>query len=115
MDVFKILGIFEKLLVIFFRFLGVIFWNSLGILGGIFLEDFFGVIFLEELLGRNFWEEFFVDIIKVFEYDWFVCQDFGICQDFVSMEKEGKFQSLEVREQALMHFKNLQKIWCQIW
>ena len=80
-----------------------IFWNILGILGGIFLEDFFGVIFLEELLGINFWEEFFVDIIKVFEYDWFVCQDFGICQ------------SLEVWEQAPMHLKNLQEIWCQIW
>ena len=32
------------------------------------------------------------------------------CQDFVSMEKEGKFQSLEVREQAPLHLKNLQEI-----
>ena len=51
---------------------------------------------MEELLGRNFWEEFFVDIIKVFESDGFVCQDFGICQDFVSMEKEGNFHGSKI-------------------
>ena len=28
-----------------------------------------------------------------------------VCQDFVSMQKEGKFQSLEVREQAPSHLK----------
>ena len=48
-----------------------------------------------------FWEEFILHIVIFIEYerDWFVCQD------FVSMHKEGKFQSLEVREQAPSHLK----------
>ena len=44
---------------------------------------------------------------KLFEYgrNLFVCQDFGFCQDFVSMEKDKKFRSLEVREASSSHLK----------
>ena len=48
-----------------------------------------GGIFLEKLFVRNFLE----GILYLYR------------QDFVSMEKEGKFQSLEVREQAPWHLK----------
>ena len=44
--------------------------------GGIVLEKFFGRIF-ERIFGRNY----------LFTL---VCQDFGFCQDFVSIKKEGR-------------------------
>ena len=72
-----------------------------------FLEDFFGGlgshensrgevfgrIFLGEIFGRNFLGGI-LTLLKsatLFEYrtNWFVCQDFGSCQDFVSIKKEG--------------------------
>ena len=54
---------------------------------------------MEDFFGRN---------SLLFEYgrNWFVCQNFGFCQDFVSMEKEGRgqeFRSLEVREASSSH------------
>ena len=77
-----------------------IFW--INFLGGFFLEKFFErnflgglYIFGEELFGRNS----LLTLSKLYERDWFVCQD------FVSIEMEGKFQSLEVREQAPSHLK----------
>ena len=50
------------------------------VLGGIF-GGFF---------GRNFWEEFFVYIVSYLNMEGIIfgCQDFGFCQDFVSMEKD---------------------------
>ena len=67
LDIFKNLGIFEKLFGIFFDFWGNFFG---GFFGGIFREEFFernilgrffGTIFLRGI----FWEEFFVYIVKV--------------------------------------------------
>ena len=58
-----------------------------------------------DFFGRNFLGWFFLGgiLLKLFEYgrNWFVCQDFGFCQDFVPKErkggrKEGKFKSLEL-------------------
>ena len=47
---------------------------------------------------------------QLFEYErnLFVCQDFGFCQDFVSMKDRGRrtnFKSLEVREAGSSHLK----------
>ena len=57
-------------------------------------------------------EDFFGGIISL-HWNWLVCKDFGICQDFVSMEKEEEeegqeFRSLEVRCKliALKHLAN---------
>ena len=50
-----------------------------------FLEDFFWRIF-----GRIFLNEFFV---RNFLFT-LVCQDFGFCQDFVSIKKEGGGQEI---------------------
>ena len=65
------------------------------------MEDFFGGFFWRMFLGGFFWEEFFgrnflggiLTLLKsatLFEYrtNWFVCQDFGFCQDFVPIKKE---------------------------
>jgi hypothetical protein len=86
------------------------FWRNF--FKGFFLEKCFGEIFWEDFIVRNFLGGFFgrnslFKLLKWFEYerDWFVCQDFGFCQDFVSMEKEGRKISLEVREQAPSHLK----------
>ena len=63
-----------------------------------FLEDFFGRIFWEEFFKRNFLGGILTLLTsaKLFEYgrNWIVCQDFGFCQDFVSMEKEGRISIL---------------------
>ena len=70
---------------------------------------FFGRTFLKGFFQRNSLGGILTLLksAKLFEYgrNWFVCQD------FVSMEKEGqKFQSLEVREQAPSHLKITPKI-----
>ena len=71
---------------------GILWEDFLGrnFLGGIFWENFFGRNFLRGIFGRNS----LFTLLKLFEYerDWFVCQDFGFCQDFVSMKgrKEGR-------------------------
>ena len=69
------------------------FWRNL--FGGIDLKEFFGRNFLRGF----FWEDSFDRIIgRIF----FVCQDFGFFQDFVSMKKEGKeFRPLEVRRKLI--------------
>ena len=68
------------------NFLEVFFWEDF--FGRIFWEDFFGRIFFgEDFFGGILWEEFFV-------YIGIDCQDFGFCQDFVSMEKEGRRKNL---------------------
>ena len=89
------------------NFFGGIFWEKFFgriFLGGFFWEDFFGRIFWEDFLGgffgRIFLGGFFgrnslftlLKSAKLFEYgrNWFVCQDFGFCQDFVSRQKEGR-------------------------
>ena len=96
------LGFLKKILRNFWKsfwsiFLEEIFgWNFLG---EIFWEDFFGRIFLGGIFfGRFFGEVFFVCI----GIDWFV-KILSQCR----RRKEGKFQSLEVREQAPSHFKNI--------
>ena len=92
------------------------FLNFLLIFFAIFLEDFFGGIFWEKFFGRIFWEDLFGRIfgmnylgqILCLYWNWLVCQDFGFCQDFVSMEKEGRgqeFRSLEVREASSLQLK----------
>ena len=53
LDIFKILGIFEKLFGNFWD----LFWK--------FLEDFLGGGFGRIFLGGILWEEFFVYIVKV--------------------------------------------------
>ena len=71
-----------------------------GFFGRIFLGGFFGRSFFGRIFGRNFlrgilFGEFFVKL---------VCQDFGFCQDFVSIKKEEegkKFRSLEVRRKLI--------------
>ena len=56
--------------------------------------------------------EFLKILWEFFSYGrkWFVCKDFGFCQDFVSMHKEegrrSKFRSLEERETSSSHLKN---------
>ena len=134
MDIFKILGFFWEIVWIFFWILGgnffgtfwEFFWEFFlriffeecfvrNFLGGIFWEDFFGrnilggLFFGRNFLGGFFWRNSLFTLLKLFEYerDWIVCQYFGFCQDFVSQcrRKEGKFQSLEVREQAPSHLK----------
>ena len=98
-----------------FKNFGEFFWNFWEFLEN-FLEDFFGVMFLEKILGGFYWDKFFwrnflggifgggifweeifgrnslFTLLKLFEYerDWFVCQDFGFCQDFVWKHKEGR-------------------------
>ena len=59
--------------------------NCLEILG-----EFFGRIFWEDFFGRNSLFTL-IKAAKLFEYgrNLFVSQDFGFCQDFVSMHKEG--------------------------
>ena len=47
-----------------------------------FMKDFFYSPFPYYSGGNS--SEFFGD--------WFVCQDFGFCQDFISMENEDEFQ-----------------------
>ena len=51
-----------------------------------------------------FWEIFGKILGEIFgnslgylniEMNWFVCQDFGFCQDFVSMEKEDEISILK--------------------
>ena len=81
---------------------------------GIVMGFYIGFLYILIFFERNFWEKLFgrnslFISLKLFEYerDWFVCKDFVFCQDFVSMEKEGKFQSLEVREQASLHLKTI--------
>ena len=77
-----------------------LFW--INFLGGFFWKDFNG----RNLFGRNSLFTF-LKSAKLFEYvrNWFVYQHFGFCQDFVSMEKEGreddKFESLEVRRKLI--------------
>ena len=59
-----------------------------------------------------FWEDFIGRIIGRIFLGGILClhcQDFGFCQDFVSMEKEGKFQSLEVRA-SISHLKIEKKL-----
>ena len=77
------------------------------------MEKFFGRIFWETFLGGTFWEDFLggnslFTLLKLFEYarNLFVSQDFGFCQDFGLMEKEGRkegrnFRSLEVRRKLI--------------
>ena len=101
-------------------FVIIVFWKFLGIyLEDCFLEDLFGVLmefflwnFFGEILWEDFWGKIFLGGIfgrnsskKLFEYGrkWYVCQDFGFCQDFglrKGRKVEGKFKSLEVRLQA---------------
>ena len=77
------------------------FWRIF--LRGIFLEDFFG----RNFLGGFFREEFFgrnclfplLKSAKLFEYE----RNLFVSQDFVSMEKEGKLRSLDVREASSSH------------
>ena len=97
---------FRNCLEFFWIFLGI-FW----IFWGIFLENFFcriflGGIFWEVFLGGIFCEEFFVYIAKLaklFEYgrNWFVCQD------FVSMHKEGRKKGRKEDE-----FQSLKSLLC---
>jgi hypothetical protein len=109
LDTFKILGFFQKFFGNFMYFWGI-FWKLFGI--------FFGVFFGRNFLGEILWEEFFVYILnsaKLFEYrrNWFVCQDFGFCQDFVSMEKEGRRARLSILRSArgkLIALKNCHDI-----
>ena len=112
LDIFKIF--FWEIYRIFFWFFGRFFCNFLGIfwkfLGeffrgfeGCFLRKFLGKIFWKDFFGRNllwgfFCEELFVELFFVF-------QDFGFCQDFVSMHKDKKFRSLEVQEASSSHLK----------
>ena len=66
----------------FWEFFEKLFGNFMDILGSLlrifweFFRGFFGRIFS----GGIFWEEFFVYIVKVFEYEWNLCfcQDFGV-------------------------------------
>ena len=61
-------------------------------MGGIFCEKFFGRK-LRKKFGRNSLGGILcLQLLKLFEYgrNWFVCQDFGFCKDFVSMRKEGR-------------------------
>ena len=115
LDIFKIRNFLRNRLEIFWSFsgfFGEFFWNYLGI----FFEDFLGEIFWEDFFGRKFlggifWEEFFgryslltlLKSAKSFEYgrNWFVCQDIGFCQDFVSIKKDKKFRSLELRRKLI--------------
>ena len=110
----------KKLGEIFGNFSGVFSWRKF--LGGIFCEKFFGGffrrIFSEDFFeriffGRFFGEEFFVCI----GIDWFVkILVFFKILVFVKIlsqcrrRKVGKFQSLEVREQAPSHLKTLEKV-----
>ena len=57
--------------------------------GSNFLGGFFGRIFWEDFFGRIFWEDFWEDFFERNSLFTLICQDFGFCQDFVSMEKEG--------------------------
>ena len=99
-------------------FLTEFFWRNF--FGGIFWEFFFGRIFgrifLGGLLGEFFGRNSLGGILCL-HWNWLVCQDFGFCQDFVSMEKEGgrrkdkNFRSLEVRRKYIalkncLNFKN---------
>ena len=90
---FSKLGTFEKLFGFFGDFLGIfvgffweIFWEFIRriFLGG-FLFSFFWRNFLEDFLGRNSLFTLFKSA-KLFESE----RDWCFCQDFVSMEKEGK-------------------------
>ena len=84
---------------IFFRFCFEIFGKFVGNFLGIVWEAFFGrnlfvVIFLEKFFERIFLEDFFGRIFLegILFWEFFVklvCQDFGFCQDFVSIKKEG--------------------------
>ena len=67
-------------------------------MGGFFWEDFLGGFFWDRIFWEDFWKDFF-ERNSLFTL---ICQDFGFCQDFVSMEKEGgqEFRSLEVRLQV---------------
>ena len=70
-----------------------------------FLEEFFSVpVFLAEFFGGIFWEDILGGILCL-NWNWLVCQEFGFCQDFVSMEKEEEegqeFGSLEVRRKLI--------------
>ena len=58
-------------------------------------------------MGGIFGEEFFVHIVKVI-WIWkeLICLSRLFCQDFVSMEKDKKFRSLEVRRK-LIALKNI--------
>ena len=60
----------------FLRFFLEIFWKFFGNFLEFFL-DFFGDFILNSL-----------GILWEYGRNWFVCEDFGFCQDFVSMEKE---------------------------
>ena len=75
-------------------FLGY-FWDFWGIYLGFFLgvifledffwEDFFGGIFWEDFLGKNYLFKLLMSA-KLFDSE----RDSCLCQDFVSMENEGK-------------------------
>ena len=71
---------FEKLFENFLEFFGEFFGTFLGKFGEIFWEEFLGRIFWKKCFERNFlgeeffgggtfWEEFFVYIVKVLEYE----------------------------------------------
>ena len=67
-----------------------IFLDLLGNFLGIFLDDFFGAI-LRNFFGEIFLEDFFgrnslFTLLKLFESE----RDGCFCQNFVSLEKEGK-------------------------
>jgi hypothetical protein len=69
-----------------------------------FLWDFLGIYweFFGRFLGLSYgilWKDFSIFTL--------VSQDFGFCQDFVSMHKEDKFRSLEVQEASSSHLKTL--------
>ena len=46
-----------------------------------------------------FWRDFFknpLGILWKYEKNLFICQDFGFCQGFISMEKEGVVEEPEI-------------------
>ena len=74
--------------------MGGIFWEKcfwMIFLGGFFWEDFFGGVFL----GRN----------SLFALELIGLSRFRFLSRFCLNAEEGKFQSLEVREQAPSHLK----------
>ena len=99
---FQSFGIFKRIWGFFLEFVSDYFRNCLGI-----FVDFFGIL-LGNSLG-NLWD-FLVEFFgKLFQYwrNWFVCQYFSFCQDFVSMHMKDKFRSLEVQEASSSHIKTL--------
>ena len=114
LDTFKILEIFRE-----------IFMNSLGILWEFYVEFFgnslrysLGVLcgiwkFYVEFFGSSLWKSLGIlcRILWEFLRNWFICRDFGFCQDLINFEKSIFFKQYTFI--SLLNLKHISSVWAK--